>query len=47
MDVMQETGFIMIDHKTEEEIQQLQDVAEEISKTVKKPKQIDQPKETE
>ena len=32
---------------TEEEIQQLQDVAEEISKTVKKPKQIDQPKETE
>ena len=30
---------------TEEEMQQLQDVAEEISKTVEKPKQIDKPKE--
>ena len=32
---------------TEEEMQQLQDVAEEISKTVEKPKQIDQPKNIE
>ena len=30
---------------TEEEIEQLQNVAEEISKTVEKPKQLDQPKE--
>ena len=32
---------------TEEEMQQLQDVAEEISKTVEKPKQISQPEKTE
>ena len=32
---------------TEEEMQQLQNVAEEISKTVEKPKQIDKPKEIE
>tara|TARA_Y100001972_G_scaffold3770_1_gene4208 strand:+ start:1218 stop:1595 length:378 start_codon:yes stop_codon:yes gene_type:complete len=32
---------------TEEEMQQLQDVAEEISKTVENPKQIDQPKKAE
>ena len=30
---------------TEEEMQQLQEVAEEISKTVEKPKQIESPKE--
>ena len=30
---------------TEEEMEQLQNVAEEISKTVEKPKQLDQPKE--
>ena len=30
---------------TEEEMQQLQDVAEEISRTVEKPKQIEPPKE--
>ena len=30
---------------TEEEIEQLQNVADEISKTVEKPKQLDQPKE--
>ena len=32
---------------TEEEMEQLQNVAEEISKTVEKPKQIDKPKEIE
>ena len=32
---------------TEEEMEQLQSVAEEISKTVEKPKQIDKPKEIE
>ena len=32
---------------TEEEMQQLQEVAEEISKTVEKPKQISQPEKTE
>ena len=32
---------------TEEEMEQLQSVAEEISKTVEKPKQIDQPKKIE
>ena len=32
---------------TEAEMEQLQQVAEEISKTVEKPKQLDQPKKTE
>ena len=32
---------------TEEEMEHLQQVAEEISKTVEKPKQLDQPKKTE
>ena len=30
---------------TEEELNQLQDIAEEISKTVEEPKQLEQPKE--